>query len=183
MKRILVDVDCVVADLMDEWLGIYNAEYSDNLDVSQIVRWGMEEFVKPECGTKIYDYLWLPYLYDHVKPIDGAITGVRWLRRHGYDIRFVTSGVHAGKAQWLGRHGLLIGEFPLYSPDLIVAHDKSIIKADIMIDDNIKNCDNFSGTSILFGQPWNDGLTTGHFRADDWADVIQYLARKYSGGL
>jgi len=183
MKRILVDVDCVVADLMPTWLGLYNAEYTDNLSVSQIIRWGMEEFVKPECGKKIYDYLRFHNLYDDVKPIDGAITSVHWLRRHGYDIRFVTSGVHPGKAEWLGQHGLLIGEFPLYSPDFVVSHDKSIIHADIMIDDNIKNCNEFSGLSILFGQPWNVDNTTRHFRADDWADVIQFLARKFGGSL
>jgi 5'-nucleotidase len=183
MKRILVDVDCVIADLMDEWLGMYNAEYNDTLTAGQITSWGMEEFVKGECGTKIYDYLWLPNLYDYVKPIDGAITGVRWLRRHGFDVRFVTSGLHAGKAKWLGNQGLLLGEFPLYSPDLIVAHDKSIIKADIMIDDNVKNCESFSGFAIVFGQPWNSHAASQHLRADDWADVIQLLARKYSGAL
>lgn len=182
MKRILVDVDCVVADLMPTWLDHYNSEFDDHLTVSQITSWGMEEFVKKECGTKIYDYLWVSNLYDYVQPIDGAITGVRWLRRHGYDVRFVTSGIHAGKAKWLGEHGLLLGESPLYSPDLIVAHDKSIIKADIMIDDNIKNCESFSGLAIVFGQPWNSN-TTQFFRADDWADVIQFIARKYSGGL
>lgn len=182
MKRILVDVDCVVADLMPAWLSLYNSEYADTLCASQITSWGMEEFVKPECGTKIYEYLWMPNLYDYVSPIDGAITSIHWLRRHGYDIRFVTSGIHAGKAQWLGKLGLLMGEFPLYAPDLVVAHDKSIINADIMIDDNVKNCESFSGLSIVFGQPWNFNVSQ-YFRADDWADVIQFISRKYSGTL
>lgn len=181
MKRILVDVDAVVADLMPVWLGLYNKDYSDTLETRDILKWGIHEIVKPECGTAIFDYLVYPTLYDDVKPIDGAISSIRWLRQHSYDVRFVTSGVFESKIRWLGNHGLLIGENFLYSPDVVVAHDKSIIKADIMIDDNPKNCDSFQGKSILFAQPWNKEYH-GHsysFRADGWIDVIQYLARGY----
>lgn len=176
MKRILVDVDAVVADLIPIWLDMYNKDYGDKLEVKDIFKWGIHEIVKPECGESIFNYLERPELYDNVKPIDGAISSIRWLRQHSYDVRFVTSGVLESKIRWLGRHGLLIGENHLYSPDVVVAHDKSIIIADIMIDDNVKNCENFKGKSILFAQPWNEG-NHPWFRADGWADVIQYLAR------
>jgi 5'(3')-deoxyribonucleotidase len=179
MKRILVDVDCVIADLMPAWLSLYNRDYEDHLTVEDITQWGMESLVKPECGKEIYNYLWMASLYDDVEPIDGAISSIRWLRIHNYDVRFVTSGVHAGKVGWLGRYGFLLGDGDLrYSPSLVIAHDKSLIKGDIMIDDNLKNLNGFSGTGIIFGQPWNDNHSTGFFRADGgWPDVIQYLAR------
>lgn len=179
MKRILVDVDAVTADLMPVWLGLYNKEYGDILEPKDIFKWGIHEIVKPECGAAIFGYLEHPTLYDDVKPIDGAISSIRWLRQHSYDVRFVTSGVFESKIRWLGRHGLLMSENHLYSPDVVVAHDKSIIRADIMIDDNPENCEMFKGKSILFAQPWNEQYS-GHsawFRADGWADVIQYLAR------
>lgn len=176
MKRVLVDVDAVVADLIPVWLGFYNKDYDDNLVASDIFKWGIHEIVKPECGAGIFNYLERTDLYDNVKPIDGAISGVQWLRQHSYDVRFVTSGVFESKIRWLGRHGFLMGENWLYSHDVVVAHDKSIINADIMIDDNIKNCENFKGKSVLFAQPWNTG-SHPWFRADGWVDVIQYLAR------
>lgn len=179
MKRILVDVDAVVADLMPVWLSLYNKDFNDKLEPKDIFKWSIHEIVKPECGTDIFGYLELPNLYDEVKPIDGAISGVHWLRQHAYDVRFVTSGVFESKIRWLGRHGLLLGENYLYSPDVVVTHDKSVINADIMIDDNIKNCQNFKGKSILFAQPWNDE-NSHFFRADNWADVIQYIARGYA---
>lgn len=176
MKRILVDVDAVIADLMPVWLSLYNIDYDDKLEAKDIFKWGIHEIVKPECGSSIFSYLERPDLYDNVKPIDGAISSIRWLRQHSYDVRFVTSGGFESKIRWLGRQGFLMGENYFYSPDLVVAHDKSIINADIMIDDNVKNCENFKGKSILFAQPWNEGSNTW-FRADGWADVIQYLAR------
>lgn len=183
MKRILVDVDGVIADLHAEWLKLYNMEYNDVLTVDQITDWNMQNFVKPECGTKIFDYLHDPTLYNSVKPVDGAVSSIHWLRQHEYDVRFLTSGVQPAKIQWLGDHGLLLGEHFMFSPDVIVAHDKSLVKGDILIDDSIANCDNFSGQSILFAQPWNVNNVTGYYRADNWPDVIQYLARKYSGNL
>lgn len=176
-KRILIDIDSVIADLVPEWLNLYNTDYNDFVKVEQITEWDMTKFVKPECGTKIYDYLHYIHLYDRVRPIDGAISSIHWLRQHDYDVRFVTSGVQPAKIEWLGNHGLLINEHFLFSPDVIVAHDKSIIKADIMIDDNIKNCENFQGKSILFAQPWND-VMSNFFRASSWPDIIQYLARE-----
>jgi 5'(3')-deoxyribonucleotidase len=181
MKRILVDVDSVVIDLMPTWLSYYNDDYHDQLTVNQITEWDMCKFVKPECGDKIYDYLHDASLYDSVRPIDGAISSIHWLRQHSYDVRFVTSGVQPAKIEWLGNHGLLLDSNFLFSRDVVVAHDKSIINGDILIDDNSENCSSFSGSSILFAQPWNaQDIKDYYYRADSWPDVIQYLARKHS---
>ena len=51
--KILVDVDGVCADLHMTWLHRYNTDYDDHLIHSDITRWAIHEFVKPECGTKI----------------------------------------------------------------------------------------------------------------------------------
>lgn len=177
MKRILVDLDAVVADLIPQWLEFYNTDYDDHLSVSDIKSWGIHEYVKPECGTEIYAYLEYPDLYAQVKPIDGAISSIHWLSQHAYDVRFVSSGVYEGKYKWLHKYGLLRGDNPRYSPDLVIAHDKSLIIGDIMIDDNPNNLNEFRGKGILFAQPWNDNTITPCFRADGWPDVIQYLAR------
>lgn len=183
MKRILIDVDGVIADLMPSWLSAYNAEWDDQLQVQDITDWDMTKFVKPECGDGIFTYLSNMHLYDDVLPIDGAVSSVRWLRRHGYDVRFVTSGVYESKILWLAEQGLLLSEHSLSSPDVVVTHDKSIIKADIMIDDNLKNLRDFGGIGILFAQPWNNSNDNYYFRAECWSDVIQYLVQREAGSV
>lgn len=178
MKRILLDVDAVVADLHKVWLKRYNSEYDDKLRVEDIVDWDMTKFVKPECGNKIYDYLSEDDLYENVQPIDGAVASIHWLRQHNYDVVFCTSGVQPGKIIWLHNHGLLWGEFWRFAKDVVIASDKTLIKGDIIIDDNPKNCEQFAGKSILFAQPWNlNSSSSANFRAENWPDVIQYLAR------
>jgi len=174
--RILIDVDGTIADLHTEWLRRYNSEYDDVLTADQIKDWSMDKFVKPECGTKIYEYLYHPDLYEHVLPIDGALSSVMWLKSRGHDVFFVTSGVQESKAKWLHNYGLTTGYW-MFAPELIVAHSKHVINGDVLIDDNMKNCDDFGKKAILFGQPWNEADVTNCFRAGNWPDVIQYIAR------
>ena len=54
---ILVDVDGVVANLADEWIKRYNADWDDNLTKEKIKTWGIVEHIKPECGNRIYEYI------------------------------------------------------------------------------------------------------------------------------
>lgn len=50
---ILCDVDSVVANIMPEWLRMYNEECGDALRPPDIVEWDMHKLVKPECGRKL----------------------------------------------------------------------------------------------------------------------------------
>ena len=109
-KIIAVDVDEVIAALHVEWLKRYNKDYDDNLRHEDITNWSIENFVKPECGLKIYHYLEDVDLYDNVPVIDGALLGVEYLRQSGYRVVFVTScqfGMHDPKWAWLMRHDFL----------------------------------------------------------------------------
>ncbi|MCJ7984909.1 hypothetical protein MUB16_14170 [Priestia sp. OVL9] len=42
---------------MTDWHNQYNKDYCDSLSVEKLKCWESEKYVKPECGTKIYDYL------------------------------------------------------------------------------------------------------------------------------
>lgn len=154
---IAVDVDDVVADLITEWCRRYNRDFSDDLTAEKITDWKIDLFVKPECGAKIFDYLRADNLYHCVAPVDGAVEGVRRLRAAGHRVVFVTSSnaMQAGKKlEWLQRHGFLGTEHE--QPDYYVANDKSLIAADLLIDDRPKNVANFPGRTILFARPHNE---------------------------
>ncbi len=67
--------------------------------------------------------------------------------------------------------------FPFISwKQLVFCGDKSIVKADIMIDDHFKNLDHFEGRTILFTQPHNMLITnTRHLRVGSWAEIEELL--------
>lgn len=169
------DVDEVVASLVPEWLRRYRDEYGDTLTPEGCTTWNLVDHVHPRCGSRIYDYLNCPDLYDHVLPVPGALDGIQALREDGVRVVFVTSAnIHqaGNKLRWLARHGFLTLEHGTISPDYIVAHDKSAIRADAMLDDGPHNLKGFTGKKILFDQPHN--RSCGDYpRARGWDEAVQ----------
>lgn len=181
---IAVDVDGVCADLHYEWLRRYNAEYNDTLTINGIHQWEMTLAVKPECGKSIYKYLSQPDLYENVPLIPGAIEGVRALREKGYRVVFVTSctkGMTDQKWGWLERHGFLEAG-SRGNADLVVAHDKSLINANLLIDDYDGNFTGWNGYGILFSAPYNVSFETpaNIVRAEHWGEAVELVQLAWS---
>lgn len=171
-KIILVDVDGTVASLYNVWYGRYNAEYDDDLTTERVTEWRVHEFVKPECGIKIYNYLSDPDLYDSVQPVDGAVDGVNGLKELGFRVVFLSSGIHPGKADFLRRYKL-IGKG---DDDIIIAHDKSLIVGDYLIDDAFHNIKSFRhGLGILFGDYAHNRECNYSPHAENWKDAVRIV--------
>lgn len=185
---IAVDVDGVLADLHVEWLKRYNAEFNDTLTFENISRWEMQMLVKPECGKKIFNYLRDSDLYDNVPPVQDSQVGVKALRDMGYRVVYVTScvrGMADQKWDWLEKHGFLEAAFS--QRDLIIAHDKSLIRADILVDDYHENFKGWEGIGYLFDAPYNRDakLPVMVDRRIGWAEVVKTAANDtylYHGG-
>lgn len=171
-KTIACDIDGVVADTLVPWIDFYNRDYEDDLDVGQLVEWDIHVFVKPECGLDIYRYIRDPALYDHVHPVDGALDGIGRLRSMGHRIVFATAAeieTSGRKFEWLLDHG-----FGPDQADYIEAADKSLIRADLMIDDRYRNVVGFVGPGILFDRPWNSRHRYAP-RASSWPEVVEMV--------
>ena len=161
MRKLIVavDVDEVCADLLGEWLRRYNERYNDTLIPEQIRGWSLVPQVKPECGNKLYDILREPGLYHCVKPVPLALAGVMMLREAGHRVVFVSScvvGTVDDKVQWLIRHGFLLPGHA--QPDFIACTDKSLINADVLIDDRVDNVESFPRSALLMSVPHNYGM-------------------------
>ena len=53
---------------------------------------------------------------------------------------------------------------------------KTIVSADIMIDDHFKNLDHFAGTTFLYSQPHNVKMNNGkHKRVQNWLEIASIL--------
>ncbi len=159
---IAVDVDGVLCDLHTPWLELYNDDWGDDLKVESILSWNIEEWVKPECGVEIFKYLdkYGDYLYaDRTPMIPGALAGIKCLRRCGHKVIYVSSctgeGMYDAKIKWMEKKGFLKKGKDHTYPDFIAASDKSLIRADVLIDDRPLTVKSFPFLGILFHQPWN----------------------------
>jgi 5'(3')-deoxyribonucleotidase len=184
--RILVDVDGTVARLHDVWYDRYNKDYNDNLTEAKVIHWNLHEFVKPECGKKIYEYLDAPDLYDTVKPYDGALFAINELKKKGNQIVYVSAGVSGAlaKYKWLVREGFITTE---HNPeaDFIVAYDKNLIIGNMIIDDRDTNVMNFPYGGILLDRPWNIATRVppgkAVMRANSWQKVLNIMKMRELG--
>lgn len=179
MKSISVDIDDVVADLTEVWLDRYNKDWADNLTAEKITDWDINGFAKKECGEKIFGYIYLQNIYDDVKPIKGALDGVKELQKMGYRIFYATSSeieVAGRKYQWLKDNG-----FNPSLKDYMEVRDKSLIRADFLIDDRYDNVKIFFGTGILYTSPWNKSFTWNN-RVKNWSEIIAYFEQEMEVG-
>ncbi len=93
-----------------------------------------------------------------------------------YEVFIVSSATEfpqslSEKLEWLGEH------FPFIKWEQIVFCGlKTIITADIMIDDHLKNLDYFPGSTLLFSQPHNLHIANGkHKRVHSWKEIGSIL--------
>lgn len=171
-KRLAVDQDNVIADLVAEWVRRYNYDYSDNLKPEQINAWNWDHLCKPNCGKKIYDYMDDPELFANLPVIENSQEVLLELT-HTYDIYIATAPFNINnvvpKNNWLLKH------FPFLDTDKFVfTRDKSIIHTDYLLDDKPSNLEGFIGNKILFSAPHNTNENRFE-RVNNWLEVREYF--------
>ncbi|OZB98085.1 hypothetical protein [Paenibacillus sp. XY044] len=171
-KRLAVDQDNVIADLLSYWVDRYNKDYNDNLKPEQVNAWNWHHLCKPECGEKIYTYMDEPDFFLNLPVMEGSQEVLKEMNLI-YDIYIVTAPFNMRnvlpKYEWLKSH------FPfLDSGKFVFTRDKSIINADYLIDDKPSNLEHFSGSKILFDAPHNQNEDK-YYRVKTWNEVREIL--------
>lgn len=136
--RILCDLDAMACDLLTDWLALYNAKYDDKLTVDKITAWDIHQFTKPECGLKVYDLLKEPGVFANLKPLPGAVQGIKALQEAGHDVTILTAGAASDfcaseKLAWCKQH------LGLNRKKVIIGHPKQFVKGDLLLDDSPDN--------------------------------------------
>jgi 5'(3')-deoxyribonucleotidase len=171
MKRIAIDMDEVMADTIGHFLYTYNSQFGTAINTDDLYGKHVFEVIADEHKTLALDYFQredffasIPVMPDSVEVIE-ALTGK-------YEVYITTAAMDvprsfAAKFHWLQRH------FPFISPKHIVfCGDKSIIAADYLIDDNLRQLTAFRGEGILYTAPHN--VDERRFRrVNHWRDVEQ----------
>jgi 5'(3')-deoxyribonucleotidase len=169
VKRIAIDMDEVMADTIGHFLERYNAQFGMALTTGDF--YGKHVFEVIEDDHKA---LAREYFQD-----EGFFAGIPVMPDSGHVIESLTSEYEvfittaamdvpcsfSAKFHWLQRH------FPFISPQRIVfCGDKSIIAADYLIDDNLRQLTAFRGEGILYTAPHN--VNEARFRrVNSWLDV------------
>lgn len=174
MLTIAIDMDDVLADLVPKWLSVYNKEWDDNLVKEDLLEWDITKFVKPECGDKIYEIIMRDGFYADLDIISGAQEGVKALQEMDYNICIASA---SPKSAYTDKHNWIKKHFPTINTDnIIFTKNKSLVKADLLLDDGIHNLESFTGFKVLFTNPWNK--TEERFvRMSEWGEFVSLTSR------
>jgi 5'(3')-deoxyribonucleotidase len=172
MKRILVDMDGVLADVYPRFFELYKEETGLRKTMGELI--GLKE---GEAFPEIYRWVETPGFFRTI-PVMPDSQRVLKLLNDNYEIIVVSMATEfpvclTDKQLWLNDN------FPFISwKQVVFCGNKSLIPADLMIDDHLKNLDNFNGQTLLFTQPHNMILKdTPHQRVDSWAEIEKLLLK------
>jgi 5'(3')-deoxyribonucleotidase len=175
MKRIAVDMDGVLAGVFDQFTKYHYAETGEVKTIADAL--GKTELEPFPNGMQ---YLHTEGFFRSLPVIAGSPEVLGKLNKQ-YEVFIVSSATEfpqclPEKQAWLNEH------FPFISwKQMVFCGIKTMIQADIMIDDHFKNLDPFPGKTILFNQPHNQMADEGrHTRVFDWMEIENLLLKEVS---
>ncbi len=167
MKRIIIDMDNVMADVSRQFQTWYTRETGNIIDPASLI--GVPEpeaFPDPKV---LWSFLFTPGFFRTVPVMKDSQQVIEALNKK-YEVFIVSSALEfpqslGEKFEWLSEH------FPFLSwKQIVFCGSKAVIKGDYMIDDYLKNLDFFEGEKLLYTAPHNQ-LLQGHNRVNNWQEV------------
>jgi len=170
MKRVLVDMDGVLADVYAQ---MFKLEFEETgiRPTEQEINGRLEGDAFPSFHKIVRS----KGFFRNAPVMEGSVEGLRYLNEK-YNVVIVSSATEfpdsmGEKYYWLTEH------FPFISwRQMIFCGSKEGICGDIMIDDHIKNLSHFEGRRILFTQPQNVFVEDESMeRVGSWKEIVGML--------
>ena len=174
MQRICVDMDEVMADTLAEHLRRYNQTFDEEVTTEDLAGKGLWEITPLDRQQQLRAFLDAEDFFEDLALMPDSQHVLKELSSR-FEI-FIASQAMAvpnslgPKYRWLQRH------FPFIPPThYVFCGNKSILRADYLIDDLPRNLLRFEGQGILYTAPHNLAAT-GFVRVNDWQEVAAYFA-------
>lgn len=174
MQRICVDMDEVMADTLAEHIRRYNQAFDEDLTPEDLAGKGLWEIAPVDRQAQLRAFLDAEDFFEVLDVMPDAQPVLKDLTQR-FEIFIATQAMavpnsFGAKYRWLQRH------FPFIPPaHYVFCGNKSILRADFLIDDQPKNLLRFEGQGLLYTAPHNS-METGFVRVNHWRAVAQFFA-------
>lgn len=133
---------------------------------------GHPVFAKTGVDEFTVNAMYEPGFFLSLRPVEGAVSGVRALMRLGYDVHILTqplaesSHSYMEKVQWIGLH------FPELINKVHMTQNKGLFRGDYLIDDNAKKWkEKFEANGGKFIE---FNIKDPNHKAV-WAEIVEYM--------
>lgn len=187
-KTILIDVDSVVADLVNPSLEIMNERFPDEkVKYEDIVEFYFLDHEKYNIiNKKQSDFIkgmWnQPYFAFRLPLIEGAKEGVEELKKLG-NVFFITSPWPTSRTWCFDRASWIEREFDVGHDNVIFTGHKELVKGDVLIDDCPKYIRQWGDEGnqdkvVILDHPWNRKEDLKNFaRAKTWKGIVRCVKK------
>jgi 5'(3')-deoxyribonucleotidase len=168
-------MDEVMADALGEHLLRYNRHYGEQVTTADLEGKGIWDVVSLDRHAVLEAHLRSDDFFEVMAVMPESQRVIRLLQAK-YEVFIASAAMEiptsfAQKYRWLEKH------FPFIPASHIVyCGDKSILRADYLIDDNPRHLRRFTGEGILYSSPHNAGVK-GYRRVNDWLEVEKMFLR------
>ena len=170
MQRLAVDMDGVLADVYEQFFRYDEKDFGKRRPLEEVI--GVEE---RKAFPYINEYVYRKGFFRTAPIVKDSVEILARLNET-YELFVVSAAMEfpqslPEKLEWLTEHFTFINW-----KQIVFCGSKTIVDADIMIDDHFKNLDEFKGSTILFSQPPNQLKNAGrHKRAGSWKEIATML--------
>ena len=174
MRRVCVDMDEVMADTLAEHLRRYNQTFDEDVTTEDLAGKGLWEVAPLDRQLQLRAFLDAEDFFEDLALMPDAQPVLKDLSTR-FEIFIATQAMVVPnslgpKYRWLQRH------FPFIPPThYVFCGNKSILRADYLIDDQPRNLTMFEGIGLLYTAPHNVTIT-GFVRVNDWRQIAEYFA-------
>jgi 5'-nucleotidase len=175
VQRICVDMDEVMADTLSEHLRRYNEAFDEALTPADLAGKGLWQVAPSDRQQQVRAFLDAEDFFEDLPLMPGSQEVLRDLAER-FDIFVATQAMTVPnslgpKYRWLQRH------FPFIPPtNYVFCGNKSILRAEYLIDDLPRNLERFEGRGLLYTAPHNV-TAAGFTRVNNWPDVAAYFEK------
>ena len=174
MLRICVDMDEVMADTLAEHLRRYNQAFDEEVTPEDLAGKGLWQYTPHDRQQQLRAFLDAEDFFEDLPLMPDAQPVLEELASR-FEIFIATQAMVVPnslgpKYRWLQRH------FSFIPPThYVFCGNKSILRADYLIDDQPRNLQQFEGIGLLYTAPHNLH-TAGFERVNNWREVAAYFA-------
>lgn len=168
MKRLIVDMDDVIADATGQFINFYEKEFGVRV-TRESLNHQDEGLGFPGHHDVIQQFPFRAFFFQTMQPHEGSQKVLEQLNKK-YDLFIVSAAMEfpqslPEKLKWLREH------FPfLHWKQIVFCGSKAVVHGDYMIDDLAYNLETFSGEKFLFSAPHNLHINTFQ-RLNNWKET------------
>jgi 5'(3')-deoxyribonucleotidase len=168
-----VDMDEVIADPITKLRQWYEEEYGIRFSEEDIRGRDLKHAADPKHFYLFHQYLNTPGFFRDLAVMPGAKETLQQLNEK-YELYIVSAAMEfpnslKDKYDWLAEHFPFIGW-----RQICLCGSKSIIQADIIIDDRTRNFSHFKGRKLLYTAHHNV-FETAYERVNNWQEIAGLL--------